>query len=402
MQLRTFQAFNNRDFRCLWLGHLGTTLVFWMEMVSRSWLVWQMTNDPFLLGLVNLFRAIPLLVFSFPAGVAADRFDRKQVLMASQMVTMVMHAILATLIVTGSVQVWQVFLTAFITGAGQAFINPTRQALVPALVSKGEIMNAIGLTSAAMNTSRILGPSLAGGLIGVMDIGAVFYLQAAAFIAVIIVTNMMRCPPYITRGDEKPALANIGEGLRYIKNNHIVLTLLLLTLVPMVFGMPYMTLMPVFADDIFHIGASGMGMLTSSVGIGALLGAAAVASAGNLKGKGKFLLAGAFGFGAFLLFFALSQWLVVSMAVLVVVGIASASYVTITNSVLLTIVPHELHGRVMSVYMMDRGLVPLGSVLAGAMAAQWSAPIAVGLMGSVCALLALATALTSPRLRRLD
>lgn len=402
MQLRTFAALRNRNFRYLWLGHLGTTMIFWMEMVSRNWLIWQMTNDPFLLGLVNLFRAIPLLLFSFPAGVAADRFNRKQVLMTSQATTMVLHAVLATLIVSGVVEIWEVFLTAFVTGAAQAFINPTRQALVPKLVGRHEIMNAIGLTSAAMNTSRILGPSVAGALMGLIDIGAVYYIQAASFVAVIIITSMMQIPANETAENGGRTLANIGEGLQYIRANRVILTLLLLALIPMIFAMPYMTLMPVFADEVFGIGASGLGLFTSAPGIGALAGAAAVASAGNFKRKGPVLLGGAFAFGGALLLFALSKWLLLSLSALVLVGITSTAYITITNTLLLTITPPELHGRVMSIYMMDRGLVPLGSVLAGAMAAQWSAPLAVGVMGSTCALLALATALASPQVRRLE
>ncbi|MFH1485666.1 MAG: MFS transporter, partial [Chloroflexota bacterium] len=358
--------------------------------------------DPFLLGLVNLFRAIPLLLLSFPSGIAADRFSKKRILMASQACTMVLHVILATLIATGAVQIWHVFLTAFLTGAAQCFIQPARQSLVPSLVNRNEIMNAIGLTAAAMNISRILGPSVAGALIGLIDIATVYYLQASVFIAVIITTAMMEVPAAKMAKATEPVLQNLAGGFSYIRKNHVVLTLLLLALIPMLFGMPYMTLMPVFADEVFGIGASGTGVLTSAPGIGALIGATAVASAGNLRRKGALLLLGAFGFGAFLLLFALSRWLFLSLAALVIVGSTSAAYITMTNTLLLTLSPSHLHGRVMSIYMMDRGLVPLGSVLAGALAAQWSAPLAVGLMGGFCALLALATALASPQVRRLE
>lgn len=402
MPIHPFQALRNRDYRFLLLAHVGTGITLWMDIVVRSWLVWQLTTDPFLLGLVNLLQAIPFLIFAFPAGMVADRFDKKRVLMVSQASTLVLHAALATLIASGTAQLWQVFLTAFLAGVAQAFIQPARMSLIPTLVKGGDIINATGLSGAANNSTRIIGPSIAGTMVGLVGSAAVYYVMAAVFILVILATAMMRVPRTEARSAAPAVGENLREGFRYIRQDRIVLTLLLVTIIPMVFGMPYITLLPVFADNVFGIGASGLGLLTSAPGIGSVVGAGAVASAGNFRRKGLILIFGAFAFGVFLVIFSLSRWLPLSLVSLMLVGMSATAYNTLSTALLLTIPPREFRGRVMSIFMMDRGLVPLGSVMLGAAAAQWSAPLAIGMTGGICALLALAVTLYVPSVRRLQ
>ncbi|MBI2910324.1 MAG: MFS transporter [Chloroflexi bacterium] len=402
MQLRTFKALRSRDFRYLMLAHVGTGMTLWMDLVVRSWLVWQLTADPFSLGLVSLFQAIPYLICALPAGIIIDRFDKKRVLIVCQAVTLLLHLILGTLVATGAVQLWQVFLTAFLEGTAQAFVQPTRHCLVPLLVKKDEVTAAIALSGGANNTTRIVGPSIAGALVGLVGIAPVYYIMASVFVLVIIATETMRVPAAESCDATPPVLENLREGFSYVRHNPIVLTLLIVSLVPMVFGQPYATLLPVFADKVFSIGASGLGLLTAAPGMGSVVGAVAVASAGNFRRRGWVLLGGAFAFGFFLVMFAVSRWLPVSLALLVAVGLSATSYNAICISLLLSIPPAEFRGRVMSIFMMDRGLVPFGSVLLGAMAAQWSAPLAIAVSGSACALLALIVGFRVPSVRRLE
>lgn len=364
--------------------------------------MWQLTSDPFLLGVVSLFQAIPFLLLGVPAGIAADRFDKKQVLMVAQGTTLALHFALGTLIVTGAVQLWQVFLTALLEGVAQTFIQPSRISLIPMLVKPEEVVNATGLSGAGNNTTRIVGPSIAGALAGIVGVAPVYYIMAAIFVFVMFATAMLKVPRMETRGQPAPALENLREGFRYIRGDRVILALLGVTMIPMVFGMPYTTLLPVFADTVFGIGAAGLGLLTSASGIGSVIGAVGIASSGNFKRKGLLLISGAFAFGVFLVVFSFSQWLPLSLVLLMLVGMSATSYNTLSTALFLTITPGEFRGRVMSVFLMDRGLVPLGSVLLGATAAQWNAPVAIGLTGGICAFLALATALYIPSVRRLE
>jgi len=401
-RIRTFQALSNRNFRLLWMGQLGASMAMWMETVTRGWLVWQLTKDPLMLGLVMMFRAVPMLLFSPVAGVTADRINKRNILLACEVITMMLHLALAFLITTGLVQIWHIFLTAFLSGISMCFNQPTRQALVPVLVGRENLQNAVGLNSAVMNISRILGPSIAGVLIAFLDIGGTYYVQAAVYLLVISMTLMMVVPDALDRRTKDSAWTSFAEGINYISNNRAILGLVITALVPMIFAMPYATLLPVFADEVFGIGASGLGLLNSAPGIGALTAAMLIASATNLRNKGKVLLVGVFAFGALLIAFSLSPALGLSLGLLVFVGVSQQAFMTMMNTLLLTLTPSELQGRIMSIYMLDRGLMPLGSVMAGWIASAFGAPIALVVMGSVCVFLALSMGSLFPVLRKLE
>lgn len=400
--LSTFRALRSANFRLLWAGMLGNSMSLWMEQVARSWLVWQLTGSGLALGLVNFFRAIPFLIFGVVGGVAADRLDKRRLLLVTQSITMSLHFLMAVLIFSGVIQLWQVYLTAFLAGTSMSFEQPNRQSLIPQLVEPDELMNAVALNTMVRNGSRIVGPAVAGVLIAIVGMGGVYLLQGLAYLGVVSMTWMLKVPPRPERDRAQSVLADLKEGLTFMGRNPTVLGLMIVALVPMVFGMPYTTILPVFADRILGMDASGLGLLFSSTGLGALAGSIAIATLGSLKRRGRILLTALFLFGFSLVALSFSNWLYLSMLFVAGVGIANTSYMAINNTTLLELTPPALQGRVMAVYLLDRGLTPLGAVLAGVMTDTLGAPLALSFMGAVCVVLAVGMAIAVPQVRRID
>ncbi len=267
----TFRALHNRNFTLLLIGQSGHSAALWIEAIARSWLIWQMTGSGTMLAVVNMLRAIPMLFLGLFAGVLADRFDRRKILIVCKTIALTNYLILATLIATGAIQVWHVLLSAFIMGCSMAFEQPTRTSLIPRLVGEDELPNAVALNSAAMNVTRVVGPGIAGLLIAPLGIDGVYYTSAGVYVITLICTIMMRVPPVIARVERTSVWADMGEGLRYVYREKVILVLMLLALIPMVIGDPYRTVMPIFSDKVLHAGASGYGWLQSASGVGALL-----------------------------------------------------------------------------------------------------------------------------------
>ncbi len=436
--LPTFSSLRFRDYRLLWLGQAGTSAGQWMDQVARSWLIYQLTGSPLELGAVGAARAVPILVFGVAAGVVADRYGRKAQLIISQVVNAVLNLALATLVVTGRVQPWHVYVTALLVGTAQAFQQPARQALISDLVGKEYLANAVALNSAVFNLMRSLGPALAGALIAAFGVGGSYYVQAGVFVWASIWTAQMRVPgePGLLglagawrgvagtratgldggssataagvvgaakrRRAEGSFFASLREGLQYLRENRLILSLMFLGLAPVVLAMPYVSLLPIFALDVLQVGSVGQGLLLSSVGVGALLGALGIASLGQFRRKGLLLLGGAIVFGLSLIAFSRSTWMPLSLLCLFIAGVSNASYTSQNQTIIQTLTPPRLRGRILSIYMLNRGLMPLGSLLAGGLAAWLGGPWAVTLMGASCALLAIGVALKTPAIRELD
>lgn len=398
----TFQALHSSNYRLLWIGMVGNSMSLWMEMVARSWLVWQLTESGLALGLVNLLRASPFLIFGLISGVAADRMDKRRLLLVTQSITMSIHFVTAALILSGLIQLWQVYLTAFVAGISMSFEQPNRQSLIPQLVEPTDLMNGVALSTMAMNTSRILGPALAGFLIGVIGVGGVYVFQGLTYVGVIAMTAMLRMPGRLEDEQRQSAVADLKEGFTYVVKNPVILGLMIVAQVPMVFGMPYTTILPVFADKVLNLGASGLGLLLSATGVGALAGAATIATLGSLKRRGLILLGSLFIFGAFLIAFGFSTSLYLSLALMSVVGITFSSYMAINTATLLEFSPPALHGRVMAIYLLNRGLTPIGAVIAGAVTDGLGAPVAMAFMGTVCVLLASGMGVAMPQVRQIS
>ncbi|MCX6020957.1 MAG: MFS transporter, partial [Chloroflexi bacterium] len=233
------QALQNRDYRFLWLGQLGQSASLWVETVARSWLVWELTGSATALGTVNLLRSLPMLIFGILAGAAADRMDKKRLLTICQTFTMLNLLSLAVMIRTDNLQLWAVYLTSFLMGSSMAFLQPTRTSLIPSLVKREELTNAVALNNAAMNVTRIMGPALAGILIPVIGIDGIYFSAAAFYLWTIWSTNQIRVKTDTATARKDSVWGSIKEGMLFCWRDKTILTLMMLALIPMTFGMPY-------------------------------------------------------------------------------------------------------------------------------------------------------------------
>ncbi len=400
-----FASFHYSDFRLLWIGQLGWSGANWMEQVARNWLVWELTGSGVALGLVNLFRALPQLFMSLPAGVAADRFNKKYVLMACQSVTMTCYVCLLGLVVAGLIQLWHIYLFSFILGISMAFNQPARNALIPNLVPEQIMLNAFALNQVAMNFMRVIAPGIAGLLIGWFDVRAAFVGAVVLFAVVIVATIIMKAPGAKSVSQTESASGQLLEGIRYVLADKNILVIMVIALAVFTFVMPYNTLMPILADKVLDIGAQGFGLLLSVAGIGALIGGLTIAALGDVRRKGLLYLGATFGYALSVFLLGVSPTLglgvLLPMFVMLFVGAGQAIFMTAGNVALMAHAPEELRGRILSVYNLDRGLMPLGSAGGGALADWLSAPTALMLMGGTAAAMIAVVGAVSGRIRRI-
>jgi MFS family permease len=406
--IRTFESLTLRDYRLLWLGQMTTSMGQWMDQTARSWLIYQMTGSALQLGAISAVRGAPFLIFGIPAGVIADRYDRKTQLIVAQTVNAILNVILATLILTKHIQVWHVYVTGFLTGTVQTFQQPSRQTMVSDLVGEKHLLNAISLNSAALNLSRSLGPALCGVLIQAFGVDISYYIQGAFYAFATVWTAQIRVPKtssptgHTRSSSDTSMLTSAKEGLSFIKSHRLLLALMILGMAPILLGMPYTSLMPLFAVDVFHGNEATQGLLLSIVGVGALVGALTIASLGSKQGSGKLMIAGAAAFGLSLVLFSRSPVLQMALVFAFLAGLSNTSYTSQNQTVIQLLTPAELRGRVLGVYLLNRGLMPVGSLLAGALATWFGGPWAVTIMGASCCLLAIGVAIFTPDLWRLN
>lgn len=397
-----FAALRHRNYFLLWLGSLVSNTGDWMDQVALNWLVWQLTKDPAALGLLNACRGLPILAFTLVGGALADRFERRRLLQSTQLLGMALALILAGLVWTGAIEFWQVLVLGTLRGVFLSFNQPTRQALVSELVPPADLLNAVALNSATINMTRVFGGALGGVLIGLFGVAGCFLLNGLSFIAVIWALALMEIPARPADRSRQGIVRAVGAGLSYIRGEPALAGLVLAGLVPMVFGMPYLTLLPIFADQVLQVGNLGYGFMVAVTGVGALAGALTVASLRDFRHKGRLMLAVMTGFGAMLVLFALSDWTPLSLVLLLGVGCGSTGYIAVNNTLLQVNSTAEMRGRVMSVFFLNRGLVPLGTMLAGFAAGVIGAPLTVAVMGGVVIVLALTIAVRVPVIRALE
>jgi MFS family permease len=379
-----------------------------MDQTARSWLIYSLTRSPFQLGLVSALRGIPLLAFGVVAGVIADRYDRKTQLVISQAFNFILNIALATLILTGRVQIWHVYVTGFLAGSVQAFQQPARQAMINDLTGEKYLLNAVALSSAAFHMSRSVGPALCGVVIQFFDVDVAYYAQAALYLLSTIWIAQIRVPEASIpaardKGSASQSFFNSArEGFAYIISHRLILGLMVLGLVPVLLGMPFMSLMPIFAVDVLHGDATTQGLLLTMAGVGAVVGALVIASMGHSQGNGKLLIGGVAGFGLSLVLFSQSPILWMAVIFISLVGLADSAYNSQNNTIIQMLAPAELRGRVLGIYYLNRGLMPLGSLIAGSLAALLGGPYAVTIMGASCLVLAVCVALFIPDIWRLN
>jgi MFS family permease len=370
-----FAALRHRDFRVFYLGQLLSLAGGWMQSTAQGWLVLDLTDSELLLGVVTAVSSLPTLLFTLYAGAVADRTDKRRIILWADAAMALFALTLGVLTGTGRISYPLLLGLAFLMGTANAFEVPTRQSFFVELVGPRDLPNAIALNSSAFNASRIVGPAIAGWLIGTAGVAACFYANAVSFLAVIAGLLLMRLPPF--RAPERTAstLENIREGLAYIRGHRVVRTLVWLIAAMSITAFPFTMLLPVFARDVLDVGATGLGWLLSATGTGALAAGIALAAWGGRFRRGRLVLGACLSFALCLTAFTLSRSFPLSLALLALTGFTMILNNATLNALLQSLVPDRLRGRVMSVYVfMFIGMAPLGSLQAGALARWLGAP----------------------------
>jgi MFS family permease len=395
----TLRALRHRNFQLFFSGQLISLIGTWMQTVAQAWLVYSMTKSALLLGSVGFASQIPVFLVAPFGGITADRVNRQRLVIATQTASMILAGILAFLTLTGRVHVWHIFVLAALLGVVNAFDIPGRQSFLVDMVGKEDLMNAIALNSSMFNGARIIGPAIAGILVARIGEGWCFAANSISYIAVIAGLSLMHvhCAP---RASKHSPIEDIIEGFRWANHTKVIRALLLLLGLVSLVGMPYTVLMPVFADKILHGGARALGILMGATGVGALFGALTLAAKTGVKGLGRWVAfaCGSFGISLFLFSFSRSFWL--SVALLLPAGYSMMLQMACSNTLIQTMVPDQLRGRVMSVYsMMFMGMAPFGAFFGGALAHHVGAPITVAIGGVACVLGAIWFGRALPTLR---
>jgi MFS family permease len=380
----TLRALRHRNFQLFFGGQFISLIGTWMQTVAQSWLVYRLTGSSLLLGSVGFASQFPVFIFAPIGGSIADRHNRHRIVVGTQTASMILASVLAWLTLTGRIHVWHIFVLAALLGIVNAFDIPARQAFIVEMVGREDLMNAIALNSSMFNAARIVGPAIAGVLVASIGEGWCFLGNAVSYIAVIVGLLMMKVTfkPKIIEGSP---LEHIIEGFRYARETKPIRALLLLLAVVSLVGMPYAVLAPVFADRILHGGARALGILMGAAGVGALFGALSIAAREGLKGMGRIVAFASAGFGVSLVLFAYSRWLWLSAAMLIPVGFSMMVQMAASNTLIQSMVPDRLRGRIMAVYsMMFMGMAPFGAFFAGAAADKLGAPLTVAIGGVAC------------------
>ncbi|HMF47404.1 MAG TPA: MFS transporter, partial [Candidatus Saccharimonadales bacterium] len=399
-RFQIFSSLHHRDFRYLVSGTFMMSAGQWIQQVTLGWLVYDLTGNSMLLGALNGVRAVPFLVTGPMAGVAADRMDRKKLLLRTQWVLIITAVLMGALVASGLLHVSHIFVFTLITGIAWTFTEPVRQSMIPNIVPKEELPNAIALNSGGFNLMKVVGPALGGAMIALFGPSGNFFVQAIAYVGVLFMIYWMNVPPTSAQTRQVSALANLKEGFSYVWSTPAVLALMTLAYVPRVFAVPYQTLMPVFQKDVLKVGPEGLGLLMAAPGVGAVIAVLLLASLGNrMRRQGLLLVAGIVILGFFLILFSQITYFPLALISLVFVGIFQMLFLASTNTILQMIVPDKLRGRVMSLYMLDRGFMPAGALFAGVTAHFMGAPWTVATMGAIVIVLALVVAWRVPALR---
>jgi MFS family permease len=395
----TFAALRARNYRLYWLGLVCYVLGHRAEYVTFAWLVWEVTRDPLFLGYLGLAQGVPLVVFQLVGGVLADRLDRLRLLIVTQLLTAATLAATVGLALAGDIRVGHLLALAALSNTFRAFDEPSRLALVPQLIDRARLPNAIALSSIPWQAGRMIGPSVTGILIAAFGGTVGLGLAALASFAALGLYGRLRVEAHVPARDGQHALGQFVEGLSFIGGNFVFAALICLALFNALFGLSYVTLLPVYADVYFQTGSTGYGLLNAAHGTGALVGTLTVATiAQHLRRPGTTLLVTAACMGLALMAFAVSPAMALAMPMLVLVGFANTFYLTLVSTFIQSNVPDQLRGRVLAVYSLCWNLLPLGGLIAGVLAAAFNARVALVVGGALVAANALLL-LTSHRLR---
>jgi MFS family permease len=399
---RGLDVFRNRNFRLLWFGAVASNVGTWIQQVAQGWLVITLTNSPGWLGAVALATSLPFLVVPLFGGVIADRVDRIKLLKITQTTSMFLAFALAALTLAGVIQVWQIIVIAFLNSTSNSFDQPTRNALLPDMVRDDELMQAISLQSTAFQGAALIGPAIAGVLVGVIGTGGCFLLNGISFLFVILALYLMNVPQILPE-TVKPVLSDMLEGLRFLKSSSLLITVLALTSIFSIFGRSYSTLMPALAKIELNLDSEALGLMYAMPGLGTLIGGFALAAVGDIRRKGSLLAVTAAFTGAGLVVLGVSTNLLMLLAILVVVGVTTTIFNATSSTVLQINSPGTMRGRVMSFNTIAwRGFTPLGGAVSGFLAQIFGTRLAIGGGGVLVIVAAIALFATLPFLRLAD
>src|SRR5579872_2728362 len=377
-----FRSLKHRNFRLFFSGQLISLIGTWMQSIAEAWLIYRLTGSSVLLGLLGFVSQIPIFLLAPLGGLAADRWPRQRVVIATQVASMTLGFTLAALTLTGRIRVWEIIVLATLLGIVNAFDVPARQSFLIEMVGRDDLLNAIALNSSMFNGARVAGPAIAGLVVALVGEGWCFLLNGVSYLAVIAGLFMMRIAKSKPVHDGAAPLEKLREGFPFARHTKPIRELLILVSIVSFMALPFSVLMPVFAVEILHGGASAYGTLMGAVGVGAMFGALALAMRQQLRGLGKVVGYSATGLGATLVLFSASRWFWVSFIILVVSGFTMMMQFTATNTLIQAMVPDQLRGRLMSFYSMTfLGMTPFGSLLAGWVAERIGSPVTVAIGG---------------------
>lgn len=388
--LRTFIALRHRNFRLFWFGQMISLVGTWMQTTAQAWLVLTLTHSAWLLGLVGALQFLPVMVLSLFGGVLADRLPKRTALLFTQSSALIQAAIMWVLVATGTVQIWQIMLLAALLGLTNSLDMPTRQSFIVEMVGREDLPNAVALNSSIFNMARILGPGLGGLMIAWLGVAPLFLLNAISFIAVIIGLAMIDQKQLFAlplQQERLSAFKALREGLSYVWHVPSVLLVICVIGVISLFGINFNVMLPLFATQVMNAGPQGFGFISAAFGLGSLFAALWIAW-GNQRPSIRYLLIASLAFCLLESAFAVSSVYALSLVLIASVGFAQIAFTATANTILQTVAPNNLRGRVMSVYMMVfAGTVPLGNIFAGGLALLWGAPVSL-LIGAGLSLIA--------------
>ena len=388
---RTFSALHYRDFRLVWIGAFTSTIGTWMQTMAQAWVVYRMTDSALLLGVDAFLGTGPMLIFSLFGGVIADRVERRKIMLASQYLQMLFAIVLAILLYTKTIHVWHIFLMSFLTGSVQSFSGPAYASLLPLLVKREDVPNAVAMNSMQFNLARVIGPAIGGLAMTAWGAAACFAVNAVSFIPVIVAYMLIRSP--VIRGnamERKGMMAEMRQGFAFVTSRRTLMLLTFLSFAGTFLGMPIVTFLPVVAKTIFGGGATTYSTLLVTYALGSVAGALFVAASGHMAKKGQFALMFQLGFAALLVAFAFSRNYRLSLVIAFGAGACIVGVISLYSSLVQLATTDSMRGRVMSIFMLAfRGGMPLGNLAAGIIAQHWSITAALAMNGIVLAIVAL-------------
>jgi MFS family permease len=377
----TFAALGVSQFRYLWAGTAAGQLAFWVQIVAQGWLAYELTGSAAFLGLVSAAAALPGFLLMLPAGALADRWDRRAILLYTNIVMTFAALALSIIVAAAIVQPWQLVILAAIIGSASALNLPARQSLGPELVGHRLVSNAVALFAISFNTSRVLGPAMAGILIPLVGLGGCFFLQTAVQALSTLLTFPLRPDPPRTRSMARSAVQNVLDGMTFITGQPILRGCIILAALQNLFGMAYSQLMPVFAGDVLDVGAAGLGALTAAVGVGSVLGAVAAAVLSTYPRKGVVMFGMSYAWAVAIVGFTAARSVPLAIVALLAIGVSAAVSQIACQTILNLALPHEFRGRVMSIFMVTWSIPPLAALPLGWLTDRVGAPLTVGVAG---------------------